>query len=192
MSVRDLHEKAEKQCLEEGGMSEDVPSLSTLYLRLVPSNEWNAAASRCFGWIPVKIGMTKSSGRAFGPDSHHNEKLWQHVMWKSIEVRRILKGIAERSMEKTADHSIEIKRSSALFNSDYRIGIGMVGKDDKTNISVARWGLATKAVARQSYTAIEPKYQDLFSADHDFSTIDKITPTVHAYPNPTKYLTESL
>ena len=67
----------------------------------------------------------------------------------------------------------------------------MVGKDDKTNISVARWGPATKAVARQSYTEIVPKDQDLFCADHDFSTIDKIAPTVHAYPDPPKYLTDS-
>ena len=68
----------------------------------------------------------------------------------------------------------------------------MVGKYDKTNISVSRWGPATKDVARQSYTEIVPKYQDLLCADHDFSTIDKITPTVHAYPNPPKYLTDSM
>ena len=67
----------------------------------------------------------------------------------------------------------------------------MVGKYDKTNISVARWGLETKAFARQSYNAIVPKYQDLFCADYDLSTIDKIRPTVHAYPNPPKYLTNS-
>ena len=46
LSVCDLHKKAEKQCLEEGGTSDDVLSLSTLYLIFVPSNEWNAAASR--------------------------------------------------------------------------------------------------------------------------------------------------
>ena len=45
VSVRDLHEKAEKQCLEEGGTSQDVPSLSTLYLSFVPSNKCNATAS---------------------------------------------------------------------------------------------------------------------------------------------------
>ena len=167
-----------------------MPLLSTIYLIFVPINDWNAEASRCFGWIPVKRGMTKSSGQAFGPDSHYNAKLWQHVMWKSIEVRRILEGIAERSLERTADHSIEFERSSELLNSDYRIGIGMVGKYDNTNINVAMWGPATKDVAQQSYTAIVPKDKDLFCADHDFSTIEKITPTVHAYPNTPKYLTD--
>ena len=68
----------------------------------------------------------------------------------------------------------------------------MVGKYDKTNISVARWGPAKKAVARQSYNAIVPKHQDFFCADHDFSNIYKITPTVNAYPNPPKHLTDSL
>ena len=140
----------------------------------------------------MKRGITKSSGRAFGPDIHYNLKLWQNFMWKSIEVRRILEVIAERSLERTVDHSIEVERSSALINSYYRIGIGIVGKDDNTNISVARWGPATKAVARQSYTEIVPKYQDLFCTDHNFSTIDKITPTFRAYPNPQKYLTKSL
>ena len=60
--VCDLQEKYEMQCLEEGGMSEDVLSLSTLYPSFVQSNEWNAAAPHCFVWIPVKRGMTKSSG----------------------------------------------------------------------------------------------------------------------------------
>ena len=68
----------------------------------------------------------------------------------------------------------------------------MVGNYDKTKISVARWETATNAVARKSYTTIGPKDQDLFCADHDFLTIEKITPTVHAYPNPQKYLTDSL
>ena len=68
----------------------------------------------------------------------------------------------------------------------------MVGKDNNTNISVARWGPATKDVAQQSYIAIIPKYQKLSCADHDFSTIDKIKPNVHAYPNPLKYLIDSL
>ena len=72
-------------------------------------------------------------------------------MWKTIEVRRILEGIAESSLERTADHSIEVERYSALLNSDYNIGIGMVGKDDKTNTSMARWGMETKDVAKQSY-----------------------------------------
>ena len=113
-------------------------------------------------------------------------------MWKSIEVRRILEVIAERSLERTVDHSTEVELFSALINSDYCIGIVMVGKYYKTNISVVRWGKTTKAVARQYYTEIVPKYQDLFCADHNFSTIDKITPSVHAYPNPPKYLTDSL
>ena len=117
--------------------------------------------------------MTKSSGQAFGPDSHYNEKLWQHVMWKSIEVRRILEGISECSLG-TAYHSIEVKCYSALIISDYLVGIGMVGKDKYTSISVDMWGPATTDFARQSYTAIVPKYQDLFCADHDFSTIDKL------------------
>ena len=68
----------------------------------------------------------------------------------------------------------------------------MVVKYDKTNISVARWWPETKAVAQQSYTTIAPKDQDLFCADHDFSMIDKITPTVHVHTNPTKHLTNSL
>ena len=52
----------------------------------------------------MKRGMTKSSVHAFGTDSHYNAKLWQHVMWKYIEVRQILEGIAERSLERTVDH----------------------------------------------------------------------------------------
>ena len=88
--VRDLHEKAEKQCLEEGGMSVDVPSLSTLYRSFVPSNDLNDAASNLFGRITVKRGMTNSSGRLFGSDSHYNAKSWQPGMWKYIVVRRIL------------------------------------------------------------------------------------------------------
>ena len=103
-----------------------------------------------------------------------------------------IRRIAEHSLDRTEDHSIEVEHSSALLSRDYRFGIGIVGKDDKKNISVAKWGPATKAVAQQSYTAIVPKDQDLFCADYDFSTIDKITPTVHAYPNPPKYLTNSL
>ena len=78
--VRDLHEKSEKRFLEEDVTSEDVTYLSTLYLSFVPSNEWNAVSSCCFGWIPVKRGITKSSGRAFGLGSHYNAKLWQHVI----------------------------------------------------------------------------------------------------------------
>ena len=39
VSVHDLHEKDDKQCLEEGGTSEDVTSLSKLYLSFVPSKE---------------------------------------------------------------------------------------------------------------------------------------------------------
>ena len=69
-------------------------------------------------------------------------------MWKSIEVQRILEGISERSLERTADHSIEVNSSSELLNSDYCIGIVIVEKDNKTNITVARWGPATKAVAQ--------------------------------------------
>ena len=128
-----------------------------------PSNYWNAATSSCFGWIPVKRGMTKSYVRAFGTDGHYNEKLCQHVIWKSIEVWRILEGIAEHSLDRTGDHSIEVEHSSALLSRDYRFGIGIVGKDDKKNISVAKWGPATKAVAQQAYTAIVPKDQDFFS-----------------------------
>ena len=37
-----------------------------------------------------------------------------------------------------------------------------------------------------------PKRPRPFCADHDFSTIEKITPTVHACPNTPKYLTNSL
>ena len=53
-------------------------------------------------------------------------------------------------------------------------------------------GPSTKDVARQYYTAIVPKDQDLFCTDHNLSTIEKNTPTVHAYPNPPTYLTDSL
>ena len=84
-------------------------------------------------------------------------------MWKSIEVRRLLEGITESSLEITADHSIEVERSSALSNSEYCIVVGMVGKDDKTNRSVSRWGTVTNNVAQQSYTEIVPKDQDLFA-----------------------------
>ena len=64
----------------------------------------------------------------------------------------------------------------------------MVGKYDKTKISVARWGAKTNYVAQKSYSAVVPKDQDHFCADHDL----KITPTVHLYPNPPKYLIDSL
>ena len=67
----------------------------------------------------------------FGPDSHYNANLWQHIMWKSIEVQRILEGIAERSLGRTVDHSIEAEHSSAVLNSDYHIGIGMLLKYDR-------------------------------------------------------------
>ena len=94
-------------------------------------------------------------------------------MWKYIEVQLILEGIEKCSPERTADHSIEVDRSSALLNNYYSIEIAMARKNDKTNIGLARRGTATKVVSRQSYTAIFPKYQSLFCADHDFSTIEK-------------------
>ena len=97
--VRNLHEKAKRMCIEDGGTDLDIPCLQTLYLSFVPSNEWAAAAGRYFGRLLIKRGMTKSSGRTAGPDSHYNAKLWKHVMNKLTMLRRIMEDIEESSAE---------------------------------------------------------------------------------------------
>ena len=70
VSIRHLHEKAKQRCIDKGGTDMDVPCVTTLSLHFVPCNETHKTASRYFGTINVKRGMTKSSGRSNNRDSH--------------------------------------------------------------------------------------------------------------------------
>ena len=181
VSIRDLHNKARKRCLERGGTDMDIPCLTTLSLHFVPCNETHETASRYFGTINIKRGMTKSSGRMQNQDSHYNAKQWQIYKFRVCKVRGILERLA--SEEDSAE-----KYSNEILNCDYRNGISVIGKDDKTNINCSRWGAPVGAVARQSNKAIMPAGVRLQRADHDHTNIDKITPSVHMFPNVPKNL----
>ena len=141
------------------------------------------------GWwryrcMPVKRGMTKSSGMTEHHDSHYNAKQWQIVNMKMINVWKHL--------ERIAIDPENTEANDRLLNCDYRVGVGLVGCDDKTKIFMARGGVPVRAVARQSGNAVVGRGVDLVCADHDHTAIDKVTPTVHLYPNHPRSLSDSL
>ena len=96
--------------------------------------------------MPIKRGMTKSSGRIEHCDSHYNTKQWQIVMMKMINVRKHL--------ERIAIDPENTEANDRLLNCNYRVGVGLVGCDDKTNSLAARGGVPIRAVARQSGKAV--------------------------------------
>ena len=84
------------------------------------------------------------------------------------------------------------EHAKAALNCDYRLAVSLVGKDDKTNNSTARWGAPARAVVRQSNNAITLSSMTLKCADHDHSTIDNITPSVHSFSNVPQRLSDLL
>ena len=183
VSVKDLHRQAKDKLMAKGGTDDEVPCLMTLHLAFVPCDETAAVAARYFGTIPIKRGMTKSSGRSEHRDSHYNAKQWQIVKTKMINVRTILE---KRSEDSSLDPLV------GVLNNNFRVGVGLCGQDDKSNVNTARWGPAARAVPRQSSKAIVSRGVHLQCADHDHSTIDKVIPTVHLYPTPPRNLSDSL
>ena len=88
-------------------------------------------------------------------------------------------------MQVVTEGSVLLDAGDILLHLDYRIGLKIIGQNDKANVCFAREGVPTKVLIRQSCrSSFVWQETRLINADHDHNTIDNTSQLVSFYPNP--------